>query len=331
MAEFDSIVTGGAGFIGSHLVDRLAERGRVLVIDDLSTGARRNLNDACSSGRVALQVGDLCDREWLHGVIGSAADTATLFHLATRNLRRGLADPFETHRVNATGTLTLVEAWAGRAGRFVHVSTSEVFGSSDEPLTETSPTRPLTVYGSSKLAGESYVAQARRAGRIDAVVLRPFNAYGPRSHALGDAGELIPRLLARAAAGLPLPVFGDGSQTRTFTFVADTVEAILRAADHPGAARGVWLIAGGEEISVVDVAVAIGVTVGKAVSIEHLPARPADLRRQHADASRTHRLLAWRPVIGFGEGLRRTWSAMRTELEALAVPDRNWVTGPASP
>ncbi len=320
------VVTGGAGFIGSHLVDALAARGRVLVLDDLSTGCVANLEVAFASGRVRLAVGDVCDERWLARELSSVPENATLFHLATRNLRRSLSDPDEARRVNLDGTRAIATAWQGRHGRFVYVSTSEVFGSSESVLRETSPTAPLTAYGITKLEGERHVARLREAGALDAVILRPFNAYGPRSHVEGDAGELIPRWLVRAARGEALPVFGDGLQTRTFTYVADTVEGLLRAASHPDANRGIGLLASAEELSVLAVAEAIGRTVGRAIRVEHLAERPGDLRRQCADAAATCRLLGWRPSVPFADGLVRTWAALAPHVESLSVGDRNWRT-----
>ncbi|MFN7953990.1 MAG: NAD-dependent epimerase/dehydratase family protein [bacterium] len=323
-AEF--VVTGGAGFIGSHLVDVLASRGRVLVLDDLSTGCADNLRRALASGNVRLAVGDVCDARWVAGELARVPADATLFHLATRNLRRSLSDPHEAARVNVVGTRTVAAAWAGRRGRFVHVSTSEVYGSSEVALCETSPTEPLTAYGSTKLEGERHVAALRDAGALDAVILRPFNAYGPRAHVEGDAGELIPRWLVRAARGERLPIFGDGQQTRTFTFVTDTVDAIARAAEHPAANRGIGLIASAEEVSVLAVARAIAGIVGRELRVQHLPARPGDLRRQRADASATRRLLGWHPSVAFADGLARTWAALEPLAHALVVSDRNWHT-----
>ena len=206
----------------------------------------------------------------------------------------------------------------------MHVSTSEVFGSSDAALDETSAPRPLTVYGESKLEGEQAVAAARDAGEIDAVIVRPFNAYGARAHVEHDKGELIPRFLVRASRGEPLPVFGDGSQTRTFTFVSDTVEGIVRASEHATTNRGVWLIAGDEELSVREVAEQVGEVVGRAVTLQHLEPRPGDLRRQCADASLTHRTLQWEPRVRFREGLARTWDALRAQAEGARVLDVNW-------
>ena len=209
-----ALVTGGAGFIGSHLTDHLARLGcRVTVLDNLVNGRRENLAEALSTGRVELVVGDITDAATCERIVPGHD---VVFHLACLGVRASLHDPFSNHQVNALGSLNLLAA-ARRAGtpRFVYVSTSEVYGKAlTFPLTESATTWPTTVYGGSKLAGEHYAAAYHECYGLPVIRIRPFNNYGPRAHFEGDSGEVIPRFMLRALAGQAPVVFGDGSHTR---------------------------------------------------------------------------------------------------------------------
>ena len=311
-----TLVTGGAGFIGSELVAQLVAEGRrVRVLDNLETGRRDNLaglpgvagEDAPGAG-CELRVGDVRDPAALAAAL---ADVDEVFHLACLNLRRSLRHPEESHEVNATGTLRLLEA-TRRVGvrRFLHVSSSEVYGSCAggprrrRGMDEDHPTRPTTAYGAAKLAGEAYARAYHRAYGLPVVIVRPFNAYGPRSHHEGDAGEVIPRFIVRALAGRPLAVFGDGRQSRDFTHVRDVARG-LRLAAACGAAVGETLNLGsGREIPVGVLARAIRGLCGRPqLPIVHQAPRPGDVRRLRADAGRARRLLGWAPQVAWEEGL----------------------------
>jgi UDP-glucose 4-epimerase len=321
------LVVGGAGFIGSALVRTLAEAGPVRVLDDLSTGKAENLAGVSAAD---LRVGSILDpaavRAALEGV-------DTVFHLACLGVRHSLHDPVGNHAVNAGGTLLLLEAARESSSlrRFVYTSTSEVYGTATRvPMDEDHPAWPHTVYGGSKLAGEAYVRAYHRSHGMPTVVLRPFNAYGPRSHHEGDSGEAIPKFLVRAMNGLPPIVFGDGMQTRDFTFVEDTARGIAAAGTAPGAVGETLNLGRGRETRILDLALAVVRAAGRPeLRPEHAEPRPGDILRLLADARKAERLLGWTPRTDLEEGLRSlvAWHGTRgTDWKAALREDvpRNW-------
>ena len=301
-----ALVTGGAGFIGSHLVDALAARGdRVTVVDNLSVGRRDNLTQHAGNPRVTLHVADVTDGAAMTAL---AKGVDVIYHLATQCVRLSLFEPELVHRVNSEGTLRMLGA-AAAAGvrRFVYVSSSEAFGSAvTAPMTEDHPRHPTTIYGATKLAGEHYAAAFHITHGLDTVTVRPFNTYGPRAHFEGAYGELIPKFVVRVLNGKPPIVFGDGEQTRDFTFVEDTVRGLLLAGDSGELSGSDVNIARGEEVSVNAIARLVLDVCGRPdLQPQTGPARPADVRRHFADISKARSVLGFEPRVGIGEGLRR--------------------------
>lgn len=315
------LVTGGAGFIGAELVHQLAARhARVAVVDNLVNGRRENLA-GLPDEQVRLHVADIRATDALAKLL---VGVDTVFHLACLGVRHSLHSPEENHEVNARGTLNLLSAaHAARVRRFVHVSTSEVYGTAQRvPMTEDHPTMPMTVYGASKLAGESYARAFHRTHGFPTVIVRPFNAYGPRCHHEGDSGEVIPKFLLRCLAGRPMIAFGDGRQTRDFTFVADTARGILAAADADDAIGETINLGAGREISINELAAEVAAAAGRSDAVlEHDAPRPGDVLRLYADTTKARRLLRFEPKVDLRTGLARlrAWyeSLGRTPAELL--------------
>ena len=296
------LVTGGAGFIGSHLVESLADENEVTVLDDFSVGSENNLRGVAS--RIRLIRADVRDGGSL---IEAATGAQVIFHLAVVCLRVSIPDPMRSHLVNDLGTLNLLLASRGSLlERFVYVSSSEVYGDATHgPMAEDHPMRPTTPYGASKLAGEAYSLSFMRTYGLPVTVVRPFNAYGPRSHLQGASGEVIPKFVARAMAGLPLVIFGDGTQTRDYTWVEETVGGIRAAAECDALVGDSINIAHGEPVQIGRVAQIIQHILGTHVPIQYLPERPGDVRRQHADVSRSRAVLGFSADVGIEDGLTR--------------------------
>jgi UDP-glucose 4-epimerase len=332
LADRAVVVTGGAGFIGSSLCRVLLASGaRVTAIDNLATGSLANLRTAAEcDGRVPeVVVADVRDQ----AAVGEAMDGAdTVFHLACLGVRHSLHAPEVNHDVNAGGALCVLEQ-ARRAGvrRVVHVSSSEVYGDAfTSPMTEDHPTHPHTVYGASKLAGESYALALHRTHGLDVVVLRPFNSYGPRSHAEGDAGEVIPRFIVQALRGEPITVFGSGGQTRDFTHVHDTAATIARAAIGRGLTGRVFNIGSGREVSVNALAGLVLRMTRSSSEIVHVGTRPGDVARLIADSGPAVRELGHRQTVSLQSGLADligridALDADRFDDLADSVLERNW-------
>lgn len=293
------VVTGGCGFIGSHLVDALVARGdEVAALDDFSTGDRGSLNPAAT-----LVEGSVTDAALLRSVL---RDAGAVFHTAAMaSVPLSVDDPAGTHEVNATGTLNVLQAAReGGVGRVVFSSSSSVYGEQPSPVMREDMTpRPLSPYGLQKLIGEQYGGMFAQLFGMRVVSLRYFNVYGPRQPAGGAYALVVPHFLRLRAEGKPLTVYGDGEQTRSYVHVDDVVRANLLAADAdlPAGEHAVLNIGSGEETSVNEIAALIGGTV------EHIIPNPRgafEESRKCADHSRATALIGWEPRIPFAEGLR---------------------------
>jgi UDP-glucose 4-epimerase len=324
-----SLVTGGAGFIGSELVRQLLERGdEVVVVDNFVNGSRANLPDGLP--RLTVVGADIRD---LAAVTCWMDATTVVYHLACLGVRHSVHSPEENHAVNATGTLGLLGASrAAGVRRFVYVSSSEVYGTAMHvPMTEHHPTFPCTVYGGSKLAGESYTRAFHRTYGCDTVVVRPFNTYGPRGHHEGDSGEVIPKFLLRCLADRPLVIFGDGTQTRDFTYVSDSARGIILAGEHPDAAGRTINLGYGAETTIAALARIVAETAGRPdAAVEFVEGRPGDVLRLYADMTQARELLGYRPSVALEDGLARLlawYRAQGVDPETLLEREvvRNWI------
>ena len=323
------LVTGGAGFIGCEVVRQLLEVGAVVtVVDNLVNGKRENLADL-PSDRFCLEIVDIRDTARTRPLL---ENTEVVLHLACLGVRHSIHSPLENHAVNATATLQLLEL-ARQAGvqRFVYVSSSEIYGTAQGvPMTEQHSAWPMTVYGAAKLAGERYTDAYWRTYHFPAVVVRPFNAFGPRSHHEGDSGEVIPKFMLRAMVGRPLIIHGDGTQTRDFTYVSDTARGILLAAAAEQATGATINLGSGTETSINTLAELVGAAVGRnRVEHEYRPPRPGDVMRLCADSRKASELLGFAPQVGLQEGLVRlkTWyenSGLAPEVLLAEEIETNW-------
>lgn len=323
------LVTGGAGFIGNEVVRQLVAGGaRVTALDNLVNGKRENLADV-STAQHRLIVGDLRD---LDTVTKCVDGQDAVIHMACLGVRHSIHAPLENHEVNATATLRLLEVAKLKAvARFTYVSSSEVYGTAQTaPMTEQHPCWPMTVYGAAKLAGERYTDAFWRTYRYPTTVVRPFNAFGPRSHHEGDSGEVIPKFLLRALSGKPLIVHGDGEQTRDFTFVADTAAGIIACALSEKTVGETINLGSGAEVTVNALAELVRkVTARNQVTVEHGADRPGDVRRLIADIAKARRLIDFKTSVGLEAGLVKLldwYRSLDVSAEQLLADEQpiNW-------
>jgi len=305
------LVTGGAGFIGSHLVEALIQRGHSLrVLDDLSTGTVSNL--AGLADRVDFRRGSVTDlstvREAMRGV-------GTVFHLAAiPSVQKSVENPVRTHEACATGTLNvLLAAKESGVRRVVYAASSSAYG--DQPGTvrrEDDPLLPLSPYAAAKLAGEHYCLAFTRTVGLETVRLRLFNVFGPRQDASSPYSGVIALFLRAFAEGRQPTIYGDGLQTRDFVFVEDAVQAFLLAAEAETASGNVYNIGSGQATTLLDLIAVLNRVFGTSLTPAHAPPRPGDVRHSQADISRVERDLGYHPRFSLEEGLRATLNWLRT-------------------
>jgi len=307
------LVTGGAGFIGSNLVRHLVERGDdVRVLDNFSTGSRRNLEQL----GVEIVEGELRSYERVQNAVRG---TEIVFHLgALGSVPRSVQDPLTSNAVNVEGTLNaMLAARDEGVRRVVFSSSSSVYGSKRElPVNESLAADPISPYGVAKLAAERYcVSFSRVYESLETVVLRYFNVFGPRQSPLSQYAAMVPLFITAIAAGEPVTIFGDGEQSRDFTYVANVIDATVRAAGADGANGRIFNIAAGSPASVNFVADTIGRILGKPVERCFAPPRPGDIRDSWADLKAAKETFGYEPTVDLEEGLRRT-------IEHLVSSDR---------
>jgi UDP-glucose 4-epimerase len=321
------LITGGAGFIGSHLTDTLVATGaRIVVLDDFSSGDRDNLAAAERTGNVRVIQGSILDERALASAM---AGITHVFHLAVKCVRKSIGQPLANHAVNATGTIAVLEA-ARRANvkRFLYCSSSEVYGNcaGDRLSEDGSQCEPVTVYGAAKLAGEYYARAYQQTYGMPTIVVRPFNAYGPREHDRGDLAEVIPRFVIRALNGLPPIIFGNGRNGRDFTYVTEVAAGIAGAAGCDALVGSVTNIAYGTMITIAEVAAAVVRACGRPdLAPTFVDARPGDVLTLHADTSRARAAFGFTARIAFKRGLDDyvTWFRERYPDPSLLL-DEHW-------
>jgi UDP-glucose 4-epimerase len=316
------LVTGGAGFIGSHLVEALLQRGHtVRVLDNFSTGDPANLEGVREQARVID--GDITD---LPTVQAAMQGVDVVFHQAAlASVPRSIADPLATHQACANGTLhILLAAKESGVRRVVYAASSSAYGASTRlPKCESDPTLPLSPYAVAKLAGEHYCAAFSEVYGLETVRLRYFNVFGPRQSPDSAYAAVIPLFLREMLAGRSPHVHGDGEQSRDFTFVEDVVRANLLAAETPGVSGRVYNVAGGRRVSLLQLVATINTLLGTDIAPVHGEPRPGDVRHSQADVARAAADLGYKPRVSIETGLRRCvdfFTSRATDPVALRAP-----------
>ncbi len=306
------LVTGGAGFIGSNLVDELVRRGHsVVALDDLSAGKKENLSAV--AGKVEFILASISHTD---AVRAACRGADTVFHLAARtSVPRSVEDPIETNEVNVQGTLNvLVAARDAGVRRVVYAASSSAYGESATlPKVETMPAEPISPYGVSKLAGELYAQVFGRVYGLENVALRYFNVFGPRQDPSSQYSGVLSRFMSALLEGAQPVVYGDGEQSRDFTYVENVVDITLRAAEAPGVSGMIFNAGTGVRYTLNQTLELLEKISGQPCRPRNDPPRPGDIRHSQADIGLARRYLGYEPRVGFAEGLRRTWEWYRAQ------------------
>ena len=307
------LVTGGGGFIGSHLVERLLTDGYVVrVLDNFSTGRRENISPLRDD--IELLEGDIQSYERAHNAVRDCE--VVLHQAALPSVPRSVGDPLTSHAVNVTGTLNLLLA-ARDSGvrRVVYASSSSVYGADPTlPKSEHAAPLPLSPYAVGKLAAESYCRSFGHVYGLETVALRYFNVFGPRQDPQSQYSAVVPNFITAALRGVSPTIYGDGEQSRDFTFVENVVEANLLAMDAETAAGSVYNVACGERISLNQLIGELGALLGRDIVAAYAGPRAGEVRHSHADIGRAQRELGYRVTVDFTEGLRRALAHYESRL-----------------
>ena len=298
------LVTGGGGFIGSHLVHRLVEQGRrVRVLDNFATGKRSNL--AAVEGKIELLEGDIRDPATCKR---ACAGIEVVFHeAALPSVPKSVEDPVSSNAVNIDGTFNmLVAARDAKVRRFVYAASSSAYGDTPTlPKIETMPTNPLSPYAVQKLTGEYYCSVFAKCYGLQTLAIRYFNVFGPRQDPASQYAAAIPAFVTHVIRGEPPTIYGDGEQTRDFTYIENVIHANLLAAEAKQTNGEVCNVACGEHVTVNAVIAEINKLLGKNVKPNYVDPRPGDIKHSWADIELAQRLIGFKPVVTFAEGLRR--------------------------
>jgi nucleoside-diphosphate-sugar epimerase len=298
------LITGGAGFIGSHIAEELSTRHNVVILDNLFSGKMENIQPLLNRDSVQFIQGDIRDFNLLRDIF---QDIDGIFHQAAiTSVPRSLKDPLATNEVNITGTMNvLVAARDAGVKKVVYASSSSVYGDTPIlPKQEDMHPRPKSPYATSKLVGEYYLRNFSDLYGLQGACLRYFNVFGPRQDPNSEYAAVIPRFITRALAGEPLTIYGDGKQTRDFTYIKDVVQANIKAMES--SAEGVFNVAYQQRTSLLELAHLIMLSTGREVPVVHEPPRAGDVRDSLADISRTQELIDYRPEYTLQSGLQET-------------------------
>jgi nucleoside-diphosphate-sugar epimerase len=300
------LVTGGAGFIGSNIVDELARRGHeVVVLDDLSAGKEENL--AVARSKIDFRVGSITDLEMVRAA-SKGADY--VIHLAARtSVPKSVLDPLETNLVNIDGTLNvLIAARDAKVRRIVYAASSAAYGETlTLPKVETMQAEPISPYGVTKYVGELYSQVFGRAYGLENASVRYFNVFGPRQDPTSQYSGVLSRFMLAVIEGKPLTIYGDGEQSRDFTYVDNIVDETLRACEAAGASGKVFNGGTGARITLNQVVKLLGRITGKKIEVQYDSPRTGDIRASQADISLAKKVLGYSPSVLFEEGLKHTW------------------------